>query len=70
MDRYDLAWAERVKSEYDELLGRIMRLDGFLKSEPKIDKQDVLLLNAQLDAMRGYEGILVARLYYHDIEID
>lgn len=39
-------------------------------SEPNIDKQDILLLKAQLDAMRGYAGILVARLYYHDIEID
>ena len=70
MDKYNQTWAERVKSEYDELLGRIMRLDGFLKSEPKIDKQDILLLKAQLDAMRGYAGILVARLYYHDMEID
>lgn len=70
MDKHDLAWAERVKSEYDELLGKITRLDGFLKSEPKIDKQDILLLKAQLDAMRGYAGILVARLYYHDMEID
>jgi hypothetical protein len=70
MDRYDIAWAERVKSEYDEIIGRIMRLDGFLKSEPNIDKQDIFLLKAQLDAMRGYAGILVARLYYHNIEID
>ena len=70
MDRHDLAWAERVKMEYKELSGRIMRLDVFLKSEPNIDKQDILLLKAQLDAMRGYAGILIARLYYHDIEID
>jgi hypothetical protein len=67
---HDLAWDDRVKSEYDELLGRIMRLDGFLKSEPNIDRQDILLLKAQLDAMRGYAEILVARLHYHNIEID
>jgi hypothetical protein len=47
-----------------------MRLDAFLESKPNIDKQDILLLKAQLDAMKGYAGILVARLYYHDIEID
>lgn len=70
MDKYDIAWADRVKSEYDELSKKIMRLDSFLKTEPKIDKQDVLLLKAQLDAMREYARILVARLYYHDMEID
>lgn len=66
---HDIAWADRVKSEYYEIIGRIMRLDGYLKSEPNIDKQDILLLKAQLNAMRGYAGILVARLYYHNIEI-
>lgn len=67
---HDIAWVDRVKSEYYEIIGRIMRLDGYLKSEPNIDRQDILLLKAQLDAMRGYARILVARLYYHNIEID
>lgn len=72
---YDLAWAERVKSEYKELSDRIERLEKFLYGRPSgaypaIDKQDILLLKAQLDTMKSYAGILITRLYYHNIEID
>lgn len=67
---HDLAWAERVKSEYKELSGRIIRLSAFLESAQNIDKQDVLLLKAQLDIMKSYARVLVARLYYHNIEIN
>lgn len=70
MMTYDLAWAERVKLEYKELSIRIARLEAFLEANPKIDKQDILFLKAQLDAMKSYAKFLIARLYYHDIEID
>ena len=43
---HDLAWSERVKSEYKDLLGRIMRLGAFLQSKPNIDKEDILFLRA------------------------
>lgn len=71
---YDLVWAERVKCEYKELSMKIARLEVFLYEThgevyPAIDKQDILLLKAQLDAMRSYAGILLARLHYHNIEI-
>lgn len=67
---HDLAWAERVKSEYKELLGRISRLGTFLQSKPSIDKEDILLLETQLDIMRSYVRILITRLQRHNIEID
>lgn len=67
---HDLAWAEQVKSEYKELLGRITRLYVFLNSKPKISVQDISLLKEQYDAMRYYAEILLARLYLHNIEID
>lgn len=44
---HDLAWAEQVKSEYKELLGRITRLHVFLNSKPKISVQDISLLKEQ-----------------------
>ena len=67
---HDLVWAERVKSEYKELLGRITRLYVFLNSNPKIGEQDISLLKEQLDIMKAYAEILLARLLYHNIEID
>ena len=67
---HDLVWAERVKSEYKELLGRITRLYVFLNSNPKISEQDISLLKEQLDIMKAYAEILLARLLYHNIEID
>lgn len=67
---HDLAWAERVKSEFKELYGRIRRLRAFLNSNPNISEQDLLLLKQQYDAMTTYAGILLTRLYLHNIEID
>lgn len=72
---YNSTWIERVKLEHRELSSKIARLEKFLYGKPSgehppIDKQDILFLEAQLDAMKSYAGILIARLYYHDIEID
>ena len=59
---HDLTWAERVKSEYKELLKKVAHLDLFLDSNPTIDEGDILLLKAQRDAMRTYATILLMRL--------
>lgn len=67
---HDLAWAERVKYEYKELSGMITRLRAFLETDPKISEQDMLFLKAQLTIMKDYANILLARLHYHNVEID
>lgn len=64
------SWSERVKYEYKELSGRIARLRTFLETDPKISEQDMLLLKSQLDTMKAYENILLARLHYHNVDID
>lgn len=64
------SWSERVKYEYKELSGRIARLRTFLETDPKISEQDMLLLKSQLDTMKAYANILLARLHYHNVEID
>ena len=64
------SWAERVKNEHKELSGRITRLLAFLETDPKISEQDTSLLRAQLAIMKDYDDILIARLHYHNIEID
>ena len=65
---HDLAWAERVKSEYKDLLKKVVRLEVFLDSNPTIDDEDILLLKAQRDAMRTYAIILLMRLHYHNLD--
>lgn len=67
---HDLTWAERVKSEYKELLKKVARLDLFLDSNPTIDEGDILLLKAQRDAMRTYATILLMRLHHHNLDLD
>lgn len=67
---HDLAWAEGVKSEYKELLKKVARLRTFLETDPKISEQDMLLLKSQLGTMKAYANILLARLHYHNVEID
>lgn len=67
---HDLAWAERVKYEYKELLDRITRLRAFLEKDPKISGTDMSFLKVQLDIMSDYADILLARLHYHNVEID
>lgn len=64
------SWSERVKYEHKELSGRITRLLAFLETDPKISEQDTSLLRAQLAIMKDYDDILIARLHYHNIEID
>ena len=64
------SWSERVKYEHKELSGRITRLLAFLETDPKISEQDTSLLRAQLAIMKDYDDILIARLNYHNIEID
>lgn len=59
-----------VKYEHKELSGKITRLLAFLETDPKISEQDTSLLRAQLAIMKDYEDILIARLHYHNIEID
>ena len=67
---HDLTWAERVKSEYKELLKKVAHLDLFLDSNPTIDEGDILLLKAQRDAMRTYAAILLMRLHHHNLDLD
>lgn len=64
------SWSERVKYEHKELSGRITRLRAFLETDPKISAQDISLLKAQLAIMKDYDDILIARLRYHNVEID
>lgn len=64
------SWSERVKYEHKELSGRIARLRTFLETDPKISEQDMLLLKSQLGTMKDYANILLARLHYHNVEID
>ena len=66
---HDLAWAERVKSEYKGLLKKVARLELFLDSNPTIDEDDILLLKAQRDAMRTYATILLMRLHHHNLDV-
>ena len=66
---HDQAWAERVKSEYKELVKKVARLELFLDSNPTIDEDDILLLKAQRDAMRAYAIILLMRLHYHNLNV-
>lgn len=66
---HDLVWAELTKSEYKELLKKVAHLELYLDSNPTIDEDDILLLKAQLDAMRIYAIILLMRLHHHNLDV-
>lgn len=57
-------WLTRAADELEELLGRIARLDTFLKAQA-VTVEDTADLNAQLEAMRAYAGALKRRVVRH-----
>ena len=54
----------RLKTENDELLDKVIKLEDFLATEKanEIDKDQLMLLGIQLNAMRTYLGCLTARI--------
>lgn len=61
---------DRLKTEYEELLVKVEKLDDFLHS-PKFEELSVLqqgLLVAQMAAMTGYLSILALRI--NDLDPD
>lgn len=57
-------WLTRAADELEELLGRIARLDTFLKAQA-VAVEDADDLTAQLEAMRAYAGALERRAVRH-----
>ena len=56
-------WARMVE-EFEQLRGRVHRLEGFLESEKceVVSELERELMRMQLDAMRKYRSILHARI--------
>lgn len=58
-----LDWQQRVEDERFELEGRYHRLAVFIaKGAPGVEGEDLVLLQAQQEAMRAYLAILNARV--------
>lgn len=61
-------WKLRLLIEYAQLDSRIRKLEAWLDGmDPGLDR---LLMSSQLDAMKSYRGILLARAHLHDIDLE
>jgi hypothetical protein len=55
-------YRQRVVDEKLELDGRVSRLEVFLRDPSQIDPVELLLLRCQLETMRAYSCVLLARI--------
>ena len=53
---------ERMEKELEELQGRILKLQNFLKHPSITDDEKLLWLGRQYDVMQQYEAILIHRI--------
>ena len=57
-------YQSRVKTEHNEVLGRLSKLTAFIDTTPfhKLDMDDQVDLRIQLTYMTGYAGVLAKRI--------